>query len=106
MLRKLTLAAAMIAGTAVYAVSADAQPSADSEASGQWRVVVQTRTFTSIYGAIAGLDSYPIIGDVEDCRRIARANGVSFPLDGRSKVTTFCLDTTTGIIEEVGAWKP
>jgi hypothetical protein len=94
------LGATIALATAIAAGSAAAdnhEPTGDT-----FRVMIQTKNVLMKNG---GLDSFSVAGNLEDCRRIASASGESFPQEKNTLVSTFCVDTTSGVITAVGEWR-
>jgi len=100
-----SLSAAILFSASIAAGSAAAESQSEPGETGQWRVVVKTTHAASLYASMGGLDSYPVAGGLEDCRRIATVNGESFPLDKRATVSTFCLNAATGMMTKIGSWR-
>lgn len=105
MKRTTILAAAALLSTSMFVGGVAAETQAEDSSRDKWRVVLKTGEFPTLSSGFGGLDSYPVAGDLEDCRRIAEATGKSFPPGKYGRLSVLCLNTETGVLTPVGEWK-
>lgn len=104
MVRRFFLSASILIFTTIAAGVAIAETERKVDSNGNWRVLMEITQTTAMYSSFGGLDSYPIVGKLENCQRIARSTGETISLRGKATFKTYCLNTVTGMAILIGKW--